>query len=84
MDYFINTCDWTVLLMDSSHCHGDVAPPPPRAPPFISVESKSPIKLLHLPAVAAAPPTFVQGGKGQQRLGLTSVLSLGKVGVNGR
>lgn len=32
----------------------------------------------------AAPPTFVQGGTGQGRLGATGVLSLEKVGVNGR
>lgn len=37
MDYFIQTCNWAALLMDSSHCYGKVTLSPSLGPLLISV-----------------------------------------------
>lgn len=38
MDYFIQTCNWTVLLMDGSHCYAKVTLSPSPGPLLISVD----------------------------------------------
>lgn len=48
MDYFIQTCNWAALLMDSSHCYGKVTLSPSLPPLLISVKSMAPLCNLPL------------------------------------
>lgn len=88
MDHFIPTCNLTALLMDSSHCYGNVAMTPSRSPPFVSVESTTPLNYCTsttIASVGAAPPAFSQGGKGKRRVEEGGdLLKLEKNGVDGR